>query len=208
MLLDFENLVREHHLDITGVLHIGAHLGEETKIYQQLGIKNVIWVEANPALIDYIETAVPDNNVIIHACMSDVANLRMMLNISNHDGLSSSLYEWGTHKDFAPDFVVVDRIEVATSTVDQMYRTYSLPECNLLNIDVEGATLDVLRGALNNLYRFDYLYLEVQTDNVWDGAPKLGEIEEFLDGFDLVTLGLVADQGWGDSLWVRQPDAE
>ena len=35
MLLDLENMISKYNLNITGVIHIGAHIGQEYDSYQQ-----------------------------------------------------------------------------------------------------------------------------------------------------------------------------
>ena len=34
--------------DVTGIIHVGAHRGEEVEQYSDMDAKTVIWVEPNP----------------------------------------------------------------------------------------------------------------------------------------------------------------
>ena len=43
--LDFEQLVQQYQLKIKGVIHIGAHYGEEYEIYQKYQIANLVFFE-------------------------------------------------------------------------------------------------------------------------------------------------------------------
>jgi hypothetical protein len=43
--LDLEELVQKYQLKIKGLIHIGAHYGQEYEIYQKLGITNLIFFE-------------------------------------------------------------------------------------------------------------------------------------------------------------------
>ena len=45
MILDLENLDFKYNLDIKGVIHIGAHHGEEDQCYKKLGIQNKVFIE-------------------------------------------------------------------------------------------------------------------------------------------------------------------
>ena len=45
MLLDFEKLITKYSLQIKGVIHIGAHFGQEHKLYKKTNIKNIVYVE-------------------------------------------------------------------------------------------------------------------------------------------------------------------
>ena len=45
MLLDLEFLVKKYNMDIKGVIHIGAHFGEENNGYNNLKLENRIFFE-------------------------------------------------------------------------------------------------------------------------------------------------------------------
>lgn len=209
MLLDFEQIYKTYNFHVTGVIHVGAHLGEEAPIYDQLGIKKVVWVEANPYVLPKLAAALePYPNPVLHALITNVVGMKFPFRITNYDGMSSSIFEWGTHTQFSPDTIIEREIELMSTTLDDLATKHDLTGCNMLNIDIEGAGLLALEGAKNLLYQIDYLYLEVQTDNVYDGAPLLEEYDEFLGGsagnFNRVETGIVEGQGWGDALYVRK----
>lgn len=210
MLLDFRTIVPKFDLRVTGVIHVGAHLAEEALIYNELGINKVVWIEANPAVLVKICSVIdPLKQELVHALITDTVGETYQFNVTNYDGMSSSIYNWGTHTQFSPDTVVESTIELTSTTLDHLFfetdhRCLIGPEVNLLNIDIEGAGLLALYGAPKLLEQIDYLYLEVQTDNVYDGAPLLDEIQEFLTEFTLVELGMVEGQGWGDALFTRK----
>jgi len=44
MLLNLENLVKKYNLSIKGIIHIGAHFGEENNVYNKLNIKNRVFL--------------------------------------------------------------------------------------------------------------------------------------------------------------------
>ena len=41
---------KKNNIKLTGVIHVGAHRGEEIHQYEDLGVKQVIWVEPNPEI--------------------------------------------------------------------------------------------------------------------------------------------------------------
>ena len=43
------------NLPIKGIIHIGAHEAEEYEDYKEVSVDKIIWVEANPDLISYLE---------------------------------------------------------------------------------------------------------------------------------------------------------
>ncbi len=50
MLLNLTSLVNKYNVKIGGVLHIGAHFGEENGVYTELGIEKRIFFEPGTCL--------------------------------------------------------------------------------------------------------------------------------------------------------------
>ena len=206
MLLDLAELIVKHDLKIKGILHVGAHLAEEAPIYAAAGVENVWWVEANPEVIGKVRAAANRPEQVITALVLDVVKPNIRFNVTNYDGMSSSIYNWGTHTNFSPDTVIDHTIYLNATTLNHLRHNFDIKDVNLLNIDVEGANLEVLMGADMLLPEIDYVYVEVQIENVYDGAPMLPSVDNWLSmsGFDRVELGLVEGQGWGDALYIRK----
>lgn len=47
MLIHLKYLCDKYNFIPKGIIHVGAHMGEESEVYSELGIENVVWVEAN-----------------------------------------------------------------------------------------------------------------------------------------------------------------
>ena len=162
----------------------------------------MFWIEANPEVLPILQINLAGyvHQHIIRALVLDTELPSVPFHITNYDGMSSSVFEWGTHTSFAPDTIRVKTIDLPATTLDALDEIHNFNGCNMLNIDIEGAGLLALKGATHLLRQMDVLYLEIQTENVYDGAPLLGEVSTFLDeaGFELVDVGMVDGQGWGD----------
>ena len=50
MLIPPKILYNELGVKIKGVIHIGACMAEEFPLYDELSIKDVVWIEANPEI--------------------------------------------------------------------------------------------------------------------------------------------------------------
>ena len=55
MFLSLKKIIKDYNLNIKGVIHIGAHKGEELFSYLKNDINNVILIEANNDLIKYLK---------------------------------------------------------------------------------------------------------------------------------------------------------
>jgi FkbM family methyltransferase len=209
MLLDLETLIEKYSLDIQGCIHVGAHLAEEAPLYHKMGVP-VFWIEADfgaYAKAFHVVEQYPDQLITIGLIL-DEERKNVPFNITNYDSMSSSIFEWGTHAQFSPDTVVVERTLRDSETLDSFKNEYHWMDvwevANMLNIDIEGAGLLALKGATQLLEQIDYIYIEVQTENVYDGAPMLDEYLAFLSDFEMLELGIVDGQGWGDCFLRRK----
>ena len=112
MLIPFSQIVNKYNMKIHGILHIGAHNCEELEAYKQYGLNNnnIIWVEANPLLVE--QNLKIDKSRIIKnfiCCDTDVGKTK--LNIANN-GQSSSILEFGTHARSYPSIKYNGFVEV------------------------------------------------------------------------------------------------
>lgn len=206
MLIPFSKITKKYNMKIHGILHIGAHNCEELGAYNKYGLKNsqIIWVEANPKLVEQI-LKVDKSRIIKNFICCDTDQGKTKLNISNN-GQSSSILELGTHAKSYPSIKYIDFVEVNNSRIDTMYNEDKIPKnfANFLNIDIQGAELMALKGMGDLLNYFDYVYLEVNKDYVYKNCALVHEIDEYLSEYNYVRVetSWTNDQ-WGDALYIR-----
>lgn len=206
MMMDFPDLIRKWSLQISGVLHIGARIGEEAEDYAAAGISNVWWVEGNPAVMPKLRAKVnPFGHKVIEALVWEEDGATKTFNVTNLDGLSSSMLEFGTHKQFSPDMVFEQRLELPTRTVDSLVAEHGITGTNLLCMDLQGCELSALKGATKFIDQVDYIMTEVNQDEVYVGCARVEALDAHLSDFERVETYWVGTQGWGDGLYVRRP---
>jgi FkbM family methyltransferase len=88
------------------------------------------------------------------------------------------------------------RCELKTVTLDSVIKQKGYPYADLIKMDVQGAELDVLRGAADAIAHCNDLILELQCVEYNKGAPLRENVIEYLQsiGFELVT-GPFCDNG-------------
>lgn len=93
-----------------------------------------------------------------------------------------------------------------TITLDTIVRTQGLPLPDLIKMDVQGAELDVLKGAENTLKQCNHLILELQKVEYNKGAPLREEVFEYLKSIGFTgTFVPFSDNGPdGDFYFTRQ----
>jgi FkbM family methyltransferase len=176
-------------LQSTGIVHAGAHKGQERRLYTGAG-KPVLWIEAYPPTCEVLRATIAehDDQRAVCALLHDGTRKTARFHISNNeDGLSSSLYPFGPYssgeRSLWPDrdLKMVDKVELPCRRLDDVLQEDGeATGYDLLVLDVQGAELDVLRGAGAALDRFRFISTEVSTVEVYEGGARWSELETFL----------------------------
>lgn len=115
------------------------------------------------------------------------------------------------------------RIEdIETVRLDTFASNLQIPEFDFMKIDVQGAELDVFRGAVNSLKGIVALISEVEFARIYRDQPLFGDVCEFLSGqglgfhrflkfagcvlkpFDISRYGQpMTNHIWADAFFVR-----
>lgn len=227
MLIPFTELA-QYGIKPSAVVHAGAHWGQEKSAYAAMGVSDVLWIEANPKLIDtLIENVAPFGHQVRCACLASVSgqhvefNVAEASNMSNH-GQSSSLLPLGLHREQHPEVTYVESLAMTTRTLDEVTAEvipdWLGPGGLLLNADCQGSELDIFRGGIATLAACDSVYCEVNLAPMYEGAGLLPELDAFLNehGFECQRIetagcrrvhcdhrGHNRHVSWGDGIWVR-----
>lgn len=204
MLFSVSELAKYWNISPNGVLHVGAHLGEEASSYAQLGWSPTIWVEAQPKLVQKLrETLQPDNNRIIQAAVWGTAGLPLKLHVASNS-MSSSLLDFGSHSKSYPEITYIEEVDVITQRLDSLISEVDMP--NFLNIDIQGAELEAIKSLGRLLKHLDFIYVEVNRKEVYKGCTLVSELDDFLDANDFQRSATrwFFKEGWGDAIYIRR----
>lgn len=185
-----------------GVLHVGAHDGEEAAFYHGQGWGPVIWVEMLPEKAAQLRQRFPDprTDLVIEAACWDVDGQSIALHRASN-AQSSSLLAPREHLVQHPDVGFADDGELTTHRLDSVLP--ESPTFDLVCIDVQGAELQVLNGLGKRLEAVSWACIEVSTLPLYAGAALLPEIDAFMHqhGFVRIARKMAEDHGWGDALY-------
>lgn len=206
MMIDFKYLFVKYKIKCTGILHVGSSTAQEAETYHELGVPEVIWIEAIPSVFEQakLNVAKYKNNFAINACISDTDGVNVIFNISNNESQSSSYLQFGEHLIIHPSVRYVSTIDCVTIRLDTLLKHYDITGINFLNFDIQGAELDALKGMGDLLEQIDYCYLEINKKATYIGCPLVGEIDEFLKDFTRVETGQWVGDSWTDGFYVRK----
>lgn len=205
--MDFRDLALRHGISPKGILHLGAHVGQEAEGYASTGVP-VVWVEANPDIFPRLLANIarfPGQSAHLAAVSDRDGDAEFFL--STNDGESSSLLRMKGHKTYYPHITEHASIKVRTTTVDSLLREKGLDPARLdfVSMDLQGAEMKALAGMPDHLPHVRHIYTEVNFEELYEGCCLYGDISSFLagSGFELVQVQEMGPR-WGEALFRRR----
>jgi FkbM family methyltransferase len=189
-------------MNIKGIIHVGAHYGEELSEYVKNGIQDIVVFEPLSECFDVLAQKVMNLNANIdghQVALGSVPGTATMY-LSDNEKQSSSILKPKVHLTHHPNVKFDGTEEVEVDLLDN----FDTKEYNFLNMDVQGYELEVLKGAIETLKHVDYVYCEVNRDEVYEGNAYVEEIDEFLSAYGMERVETSWEgQIWGDALYIR-----
>lgn len=203
MILDLRGLQKKYELDIKGVIHIGAHYGEENKIYNELGINHRVFVEPIKSSYGRLlsETKGNPNIKYFNTALGNKVGPAQMWSSSN-ENTSASILKPKNHLELHRHVKFGDKIDVQMDKLDNLdINRYNY---NMINIDVQGYELEVFKGGTETLEGIDYIMSEINRDEVYENCAHIEPLRHFLlgFGFQLVEWDWAGGQ-WGDGFFIK-----
>ncbi len=188
---ELKQYILKHNVKINGVIHVGAHFGQEDDTYKELGIKNRLYFE--PLLLNFntLKNSIKDDDVIIvKKALGNEKKIVSMYVETKNNGMSSSILEPKLHTKQFPDIVFNSTEDVELDRLDDL--EYDFSKYNMMNIDVQGFELEVLKGSINTLKNIDYIIVEINNAELYAGCPMFNDINNFLVNHNFTCV----DQFW------------
>lgn len=207
MALKLHELKEKNNLKIDGIIHVGIHWAEEHNSYIDMGVKKLLYFEADPNNFEicknYIQSTPVDYTVeLLNIALGDTNDI-MMFNISSNDSESSSFLRPKIHLEQYPWIEFSKQIEVQLNRLDDVLKN---PEFyNTLVIDVQGFELNVLKGAPETLKKIDYIMTEINVQEMYENCCLVSDLDDYLSnfGFERIETDLCG-KNWGDALYIKK----
>jgi len=199
--------IRPFLKNLKGAIHVGANIGEERSWYNYNGFTKVLWFEPNRDIFLELKKnlkQVPNQkavNIGIHDYLR-----KANLHIANNRGQSSSLLDLGLHAQYHPDVKYIEDQEIKLIRLDDFLKDgdEDVKDYNFLNIDVQGTELNVLLSMGDLLKKMNYVYVEVNIQEVYKDCALLPEIDNYLSTFNFVRIMTKMTKAyWGDAFYIK-----
>lgn len=203
MLIPIVELIKDFNVKPKSILHVGAHLAEESEEYDKHFSVPVLWIEAQSKLCRELKTILnPTTNTIVEACVFEKDDEILTFNVSSNSQ-SSSILQLGTHADTYPDVMITEKIAVRTKRLDTILADREVPD--FINLDIQGVELKALKSLGTLISKVKIIYTEVNRRYVYDGCDLVKDIDSYLKlyGFKRVSTRWWFMDGWGDALYIN-----
>lgn len=207
MLTPFHKLIIEYTLQVRGIIHVGAHYGEEYPQYLACRVPDVVLIEPCIDAFQILRKNVGlyDGATCINAACGAERGKHTMFTETANKGQSNSLLKPAVHATQYPDIVFNGSEEVSVIPLDEIMLNSRLgDDYNMLVMDVQGYEHKVLAGASKVLRNIDYVYTEVNRAELYEGCARVEGIDAMLSDFERVNTNW-AGGTWGDALYIRKP---
>jgi FkbM family methyltransferase len=193
---DFSNVV--------GVIHVGAHHGQEHEEYSsQFGPwTSTHWFEPLPSAYHVLETNLSGKfGVKLYNCaLGPEESVMSIWEDSENGGQSSSLMKPKECLQEWDHITFTQSTEVQVRTLD----SFGISDSNMLVIDAQGYELEVLKGSVKTLESMTHVFCEVNLREMYEGCPSIDDISNFLSQYGFVLReNWWTAYNWGDAYWSR-----
>jgi len=178
------------------VLDIGAYKGDWMKLCRSVWpASSVLMIEASPDRAAILRELATSTTGLSAECALLGATATEAARFYEQDSASSALPEGA--KSGQP-FVSLPML-----TLDELTRGTIFESPELIKLDVQGYELEVLRGGKTALKSAEAVLLEVNLIPVYEGAPLLQEVVEFMaaEGFRAYDIAGMIRRPLDGALW-------
>ena len=199
---------------IQSVLQVGASGGQEIPIFLANGVNYAAMIEPldYPFSVLCANTQTIENYLPIQSLVGARDGEQVELFVASNDGQSSSILKPAQHLSAFPTVTFDAKIQCTSYTLDTIARSIKtnhaqFPEYyDLIYVDVQGAELEVFKGANQCLLNSRFIFTEIGLGGGYEGDVSYMKLIGFLNayGYDLIQLEINPSHGYGDALFVRR----
>ena len=213
MIFNLQQVQRATGVRITGAIQIGAFVGEELSSYRSLGLDNTILFEPQEKFYDMVKFKCwPTEKVFNVALGSEEKEAEMFISDRKGGwkqgaGASSSILEPKDHLNLHPEVTFPKKQTISVKRFDELVESEGLDisSHNMLNIDVQGYELEVLKGIGDHLNQIELIIIEVNRAEVYKDCPHIEDIDNYLSKFGFRRFYVEwQTQSWGDAIYVKE----
>ena len=204
-LLNISILKEKYSLDISKIVHVGAHEGQEVNDYlNNFGDIEINLFEPQENIFKNLKSNYGDyKNIYLYNFALGSKQGHSKMYKAENEGQSSSFLKPKKHLDEHPEVRFIgESKDLEIKVLDDL----NISNIDLINIDTQGYELEVLKGAKNALHRIKYILIEVNKDELYEGCPHVKDLDRFLSNYNFIrtdTYFWSDTFSWGDAFYIK-----
>lgn len=205
MYLKLDKLIKKYKIESSEIAYIGANLGQNILEFNKLlGMPIIHLFEPQQKVFNKLKENFSNySNLKFYnfALGAEAGKSLMNVNINNSNQ-SSSLLKPGAHTTFHKKVIFEGTEEINI----EKFSNLNLSNVTLLNIDVQGFELEVLKGCEDSLEKIKYILCEVNRKEMYEDCALVSDIDKYLKRFNFIRIETAWCQKtipWGDALYLK-----
>jgi FkbM family methyltransferase len=195
-------ILSQSNITPKGVIHIGAHWGQEYPIYKHCKIPNLIFYEPLKENYKVLQTKVGPEVILRNVALGNfIGDIDMFVEVANQS-MSCSILEPDIHLKQYPHITFPKKEKVKIITLNSEFLDTS--KYNIINIDVQGYELEVFKGATQVLPTIDLIISEINRESLYKECAKVEDLDSFLSEYSFKRVLTEWEGGtWGNGVYIK-----
>tara|TARA_B100001250_G_scaffold390786_1_gene391056 strand:- start:1223 stop:1954 length:732 start_codon:yes stop_codon:yes gene_type:complete len=197
------NFLEEFSKEINGIIHVGAHSGQEVKQYVQYKNKIILFEPQKDIFNELVQNVNNYENIYCYNFGLGSKNEKKTIYRSEgNKGLSSSVLSPELHLLVQPNISFEDTEEIKIKRFDSL----NIDTLNFLTLDVQGFELEVLKGFGEELKKVEFIFTEINTKFLYKNNALVADIDKYLKNYNFIRVYTNVDcfNYFGDAFYVKK----
>jgi FkbM family methyltransferase len=203
--MDFKKLLAKYgKTKRDGIIHVGAHIGEEIGFYKELGFAKILLFE--PLTEPFGKIPVCEGVYKVN-CALGSTNETLVMNVADNFE-SSSILKPSHHLVAHPDVKFVGEESVSVKRLDDWFETnefaLSMNDFSCMVLDAQGYEGKIVLGATETLKRMDVVYSEVSVQDLYHENTHMNYLDYQLNRYNLNRKETwISYSGSGEAIYIK-----
>lgn len=205
MYLKLDKLIKKYKIESSEIAYIGANLGQNILEFNKLlGMPIIHLFEPQQKVFNKLKENFSNyNNLKFYNFALGAKAGKSLMNVNiNNSNQSSSLLKPSAHTTFHEKVIFEGTEEINI----EKFSNLNLSNVTMLNIDVQGFELEVLKGCEDSLEKIKYIVCEVNRKEMYEDCALVSDIDKYLKKYNFIRI----ETAWcqktiplGDALYLK-----
>jgi len=198
-----KKILKKYTNSITGIIQVGAHIGQEVDLFLNYSKSNIYLFEPNTDAYQHLLKYVENKNVHTYNFALGNKNEKRNLYLSdNKNGVSSSVLKPKLHLEYFPEYKFSKKQEIDIKRFNDLDNIIG----NFLILDVQGFELEVLKGFDEKIKDIDFIFSEISFVEFYEENVSISELDRFLANKNFIRAytSIVSNIPMGDALYIKK----